>query len=292
LSGRVILLAAGEMKRWQNYLNVPKHLVEIEGEPLLHRLIRQCHDSGVTDIRVATLHEGALPGPAVLINVDTALKDHYAGKFLSTQASWAEEDRTFLIFGDTWLSTTGFKAIMTPVADGICFVGRRGAGSYTGCPYGEIFGVSFAPSHHRRIAAAAQKIGSDKQAHRLAAGWALYHYLSSVLAADKSTDIIFVDIDDFSEDFDFPHDYDIWQEKARALPYIATPESQNPVTLRRKQRRKHRVRRNNFLIISALILFGFVIGQRMRIPDHPPTYSDNMRPPIPGYPPQNASTGS
>jgi hypothetical protein len=23
----------------------------------------------------------------------------------------------------------------------------------------------------------------------------------------------------------------------------------------------------------------------LRIPEHPPTYSDNMRPPIPGYPP-------
>ena len=24
---------------------------------------------------------------------------------------------------------------------------------------------------------------------------------------------------------------------------------------------------------------------RLRIPEHPPTHSDNMRPPVPGYPP-------
>ena len=261
MSDRVILLAAGEMKRWQDYLNVPKHLIEIEGEPLLHRLIRQCRDCGITDVRVATQHEGTLPEPATRIPVDTALKDHYSGKFLSTEVSWATDARTFLIFGDTWLSETGFRAIITPIADGVCFVGRRKSGSFTGCPYGEIFGVSFAPSHHQRIVSAAQKSDHDKGGRHSAAGWALYHHLSTELAENKSTEIIFVDIDDFSEDFDFPHDYDTWQEQAKKLPYTAMPEGHNPVILKRKQRRKYRVCRNNLFIAFVLIGFGFMIGQ-------------------------------
>jgi hypothetical protein len=249
------------MKRWQNYLNVPKHLVEIEGEPLLHRLIRQCRTYGMADVRVATQHEGKLPEPATRIPVDTALKDHYSGKFLSTEASWATDARTFLIFGDTWLSETGFRAIITPIADGICFVGRRQSGSYTGCPYGEIFGVSFAPSHHRRIVTAAQKSNHDKGTRHSAAGWALYHHLSTELDENKSTEIIFVDINDFSEDFDFPHDYETWQEQAKKLPYTAVPEDQNPVILKQKQRRKCRVWRNNLFIAFVLIGVGFMIGQ-------------------------------
>jgi len=111
INGRAIILAAGEIKRWKNYLNIPKHLVEIGGEPLLHRLIRQCSNYGMTDIQVATQHEGKLPEPATNVSFDNALADHYSGKFLSTKASWATDARTFLIFGDTWLSETGFIAI-------------------------------------------------------------------------------------------------------------------------------------------------------------------------------------
>ena len=256
MNDRVILLAAGEMKRWKNYLNVPKHLVEIEGEPLLHRLIRQCRHSGIDDIRVATQHEVKLPEFATRIQVDITLKDHYAGKFLSTKEAWATDGRTFLIFGDTWLSATGFKAIMTPIADGICFVGRRGASSYTGCPYGEIFGVSFTPAHQQSIAIAAQKTGQGYGAKRAAAGWALYRQLSSTLAEDKSTETIFVDIDDFSEDFDYPRDYVSWQKRSKDLPYTAIPEIQNPAFLR--QRKK--VRRNNLLVGSTVFFFGLMIG--------------------------------
>ena len=84
---RIILLAAGEMKRWQHYLNVLKHLVVIEGELKLHLLIKQGRKSGIDDIRVATQHEVKLPESAARIQVAITLKDHYAGKFLSTKAS-------------------------------------------------------------------------------------------------------------------------------------------------------------------------------------------------------------
>jgi len=256
MDDRVILLAAGEMTRWQNYLNVPKHLVEIEGEPLLHRLIRQSLQHGITDILVATQHECKLPEPATRIFFDTSIKDQYSSKFLSTRASWAKNARTFLIFGDTWLSETGFNAIMTPIANGICFVGRKKNGSYTGCPHGEIFGVSFAPSHHQRIFAAAKKSDQDKGKHP-SAGWALYYHLTSELAANKSTEIIFVDIDDFSEDFDFPHDYDRWQKRAGNLPYTAVPEDQNLTIFKQKQRRK------KLLLAVVCFSLGIIIGQMM-----------------------------
>ena len=38
---RVIILAAGDGTRWQNYRDNPKHLVEIEGQRLLDRTVSQ-----------------------------------------------------------------------------------------------------------------------------------------------------------------------------------------------------------------------------------------------------------
>jgi choline kinase len=33
---KVLMVAAGEGVRWENYRNVPKHIVEVEGQVLLH----------------------------------------------------------------------------------------------------------------------------------------------------------------------------------------------------------------------------------------------------------------
>ena len=41
------ILANGEGTRWNNYKGVPKQLIEIDGETILHRMIRLLHDNGV-----------------------------------------------------------------------------------------------------------------------------------------------------------------------------------------------------------------------------------------------------
>ena len=33
-------MADGEGKRWGNYLGIPKHLIEIDGEPIIKRTVR------------------------------------------------------------------------------------------------------------------------------------------------------------------------------------------------------------------------------------------------------------
>ena len=41
------ILANGEGTRWGNYMGVPKQLIEIDGETILHRMIRLLHQQGV-----------------------------------------------------------------------------------------------------------------------------------------------------------------------------------------------------------------------------------------------------
>ena len=37
---RILILAAGDGTRWNNYRGVPKHLAPLCGEPILHRTVR------------------------------------------------------------------------------------------------------------------------------------------------------------------------------------------------------------------------------------------------------------
>lgn len=44
-----IIMADGDGKRWSNYLGVPKHLIEINGETLLARIVRLLKENGIQD---------------------------------------------------------------------------------------------------------------------------------------------------------------------------------------------------------------------------------------------------
>lgn len=46
---KYVIMAAGEGKRWNNFLGVPKHLIEINGETLLERTTRLLKENGVDD---------------------------------------------------------------------------------------------------------------------------------------------------------------------------------------------------------------------------------------------------
>lgn len=54
---KYIIMADGDGKRWNNYLGVPKHLVEINGEPLLARTTRLLKENGITDYLITTRDE-------------------------------------------------------------------------------------------------------------------------------------------------------------------------------------------------------------------------------------------
>ena len=41
------ILANGDGKRWGNYMGVPKQLLEIDGETILHRMVRLLREEGV-----------------------------------------------------------------------------------------------------------------------------------------------------------------------------------------------------------------------------------------------------
>jgi hypothetical protein len=82
--------------------------------------------------------------------------------------------------------------------------------------YKEIFAYSLDPKHHNRFKRALEVLVPTTMA---AGGWSLYRYLTSGNAnVNKNYEQTFsngnyVEIDDWTEDFDFPNDLIEWEKR-------------------------------------------------------------------------------
>ena len=220
-------MAAGDGTRWGEHLGVPKHLLEIDGEPLLNRLVRQFDERGSEVIVLAPESDPRY--------WDCGTRHVYAPTFgrvdtdkLGDALPWVlGRDRTTIVFGDCWLSERAVDALCGDVPTGtgeLTWVGRAEASSVTGCPWGELFGVTVLPPGVPRLAAGILRVRVLAEAGEIPRGaaWEVYratqglelHTDFHAIAGD------FVEVDDWSDDFDFPEDYDRW---VAARAEAATP---------------------------------------------------------------------
>jgi hypothetical protein len=203
---KVLIVAAGEGVRWENYRNVPKHLVEVEGEVLLHRThaqFKRYTDNIViisTDPRYAI---GQTYAPLVGDFFDF-------GKIYSSYPIW-DEERKVIVFGDVYFTDEAVDIIMSN-EDEFKFFLRKDKSSYTGKNHKEIFGLAFAGSSNDRIKSAIEALIARKQGG--AGAWRLYlhlHGLDQAKTGFYKTDG-YVHIDDWTEDFDYPNDLINWEK--------------------------------------------------------------------------------
>ena len=94
----------------------------------------------------------------------------------------------------------GNKKIAAAEAE-LAFLMRWDKSNRTGKPYGEIYAISFAASMREQIIAAMEDFTPDLSIPARA-GWHLLHRLRDVATM--------VEIDDETEDFDNPKDYERW----------------------------------------------------------------------------------
>lgn len=218
MNTRAIIICAGEGTRWGDHLGVPKHLIEISGEPLLNRTVRLLQNSGIKDIVVVSKEdprykvEGATQYIPVLNYEDNADAD----KFLSSRELWNENGRTIVLYGDVFFTLEAMNLIVnSPETDWTLFC-RPGASRITGHKWGECFAISFYPDSHAEM---------EKQLHRTAklwktgkitrcGGWELYRAMTgrpdNQIRHPHVMTTNYKEIDDFTEDFDSPQDYESW----------------------------------------------------------------------------------
>ena len=207
---RFLLLAAGDETRWGHYLGVHKHLVEVNGERLIDRTIKLIHDR--VDAEVMTLAKYPQYENAKATLVCPSDLEH--GGAIASMEFWSHDYRTTVLFGDVYFTLEAMDAICAIDNVERCqFIGRSTPSTYHGCPYEEQFGFSLLPEHHVEVAGALEHVKRALQTGAIkgCSGWAAYRYLHGLPLRKHRIRGDFVEIDDFTDDFDYPIDYERWK---------------------------------------------------------------------------------
>jgi len=214
-----LILCAGRNSRWNGYRNVArKHLIEIEGEILLNRtvrLIQPFHRNRTVVVinesdRLA--YTSASNRHVEFFSIQPASTLHTeAYKYLSSSSLWNADGKTIVLLGDVWYSEEAIKQIFNPSLTSWTAFGRSYGSQWTGCPYGELFAQSFYQFDENlenlcRLDAM-YRLGT---CYRSASGWAHYNLMIGVNPNQHTVGSRFVEIDDFTEDFDCASDIELW----------------------------------------------------------------------------------
>jgi hypothetical protein len=206
---RVIILAAGSGERWKNFRGTPKHLTKVEGKVLLERTCKQFLKY-TDDVCVIGLDERyQVDGTSLYVVRSNNTNWGDASKFLSSKNMWLHDSRTVLVFGDVYFTSEAVKTIMAD-KDPFKFFLRTGPNEETGARWKEIFALSFDQTMAPPIGQNLLYLTSMGQAKRQA-GWALYRYMIGSAPSGLFDNQHFIEINDWTEDFDFPEDLEIWE---------------------------------------------------------------------------------
>ena len=211
MSKIAIIVSAGEGKRWQNYLGVEKSHVIVEGrEPIIKRTVRQVKS-----------HKSALhivSNSPIVMGITTKKPENNpdwneANKMFSSMPYWSQHSRTTILFGDTYFTDEAMTKIMKHDKSGFYVFGRPFGSNITGKSYGEIYAISFSSEDKEQLLFALQRVSKleERGVIEKANVWAVYRAMLKLPDDLMNEHIVgsrFVNIDDWTEDFDYPHDYD------------------------------------------------------------------------------------
>ena len=222
---RAILICAGEATRWAGHRDTPKHLIEIEGERLIDRTVRLLRERGVEQIFIVVREkskayevEGATQWVATLNPEQNADAD----KFLSSRELWNPKGRTLFFYGDCYFSDEAMDTIVGHRREQWVLFCRPDASEITGKPWGECFAHGIYDKDLTVLEKMLRYVADQHVTgitHR-SGGWELYR----AMVGRKGLDLMehrmsdhFIEINDWTEDFDYPEDYEKWIEARSAL---------------------------------------------------------------------------
>lgn len=206
---KYIILADGEGKRWGNYKGVPKHLLTIDGETLMARMIRQLKQNKVEDIVVIGNYEG----------IENAKFNSKEKRRLFLEIAERYNEPFVLLNGDCFYTDAIIKdCIKRKPKDGWLHWCCPHPNYYTGKPWGEGYihkvtdlewWTSKLREYNRLVDSNQLKTGNDWSINRY-----LYGARDIIRHSENVHDLSKYDVywHDETDDFDFPQDYDRFME--------------------------------------------------------------------------------
>lgn len=218
-----IVIAAGDATRWSNYLGVPKHFIPIEGEPIIERTVRLLaeHPSHMETYVVGPDDNYCIKGSHLYIPKKNP--DHFGlDKFMNSMELWNPEGRTIIFYGDVYFTEDAIGWILEDDRRHFVLHARPFNSHITGTPWGECFALSFYHTDHVQIRDAMDRLirlGAQRKIKRLG-GWELYRAMlalvpDQLLGLHIVSSRNFNDINDWTDDFDYPDDYDRFMKRRK-----------------------------------------------------------------------------
>jgi hypothetical protein len=208
-----ILCCAGGGERWGNHLGAPKHLAPFDGVPLIQRSVAQLRARGVEDVLITGFDERyRVAGAPVCAPSASILPDTGIG---FSVGFWSTTGRTLVLLGDVYFSEAGMDAAVGASGAESTWFGRKAAGSIA--KHGEMFGLSIPLGHQPQLRQAAEVVIElyRRGFIRRIMGWELYAVINGLEPAVVHPGPNWIDIDDETEDFDYPHEYGAWMRRHR-----------------------------------------------------------------------------
>lgn len=230
-------MAAGPGTRWNNHLGVPKHFVPVDdGEPLLHRLVRQLRERKVDDIVISGRDDDRYRLEGTRLFLPVVNEDDPVDKYLNCRAEWNAEGRTLLLYGDTFYTDEALDTILADDSDELrlayCY-----RNPLTGHRWGGAAAMWWQSAQADRLLKAMEQAraywqsgvirpGNHSLGKRIEVG--PWHILTVYLglrhlfnAGDAQKSHIrlpsVIKLRDWTADFDWPREYDGWKERRDAL---------------------------------------------------------------------------
>lgn len=195
---KYIIMADGKGTRWNNYKDIPKHFIEVNGETLLSRTVRLLKENDPQCQVIITSHDPRyeVPGAARYEPKNNVLEiDRFTEELI-------EDDICFL-YGDTYYSESAAETITQNQPEDLLFFGNERSIVAVKVKNSELFRYHV---HHVRELFLAGKIEK-------CIGWQVYQSFLGLPFGEKKIAEKYIYIEDGTRDFNSPEDYERRKEQ-------------------------------------------------------------------------------
>jgi FkbM family methyltransferase len=150
----------------------------------------------------------ASPGDPVELH---ARKEGLPSEYRATRSLWNRDGRTILLLGDTYFTDDAIRKVETFAARKYQGFGRHGKSNITGCRYGELFAASWWPEQFEKMEEYLKIIEGHHARGTITrpTGWMLLRaWQGTPLNKHRTEPEWMTTIDDLTDDWDFPVDYE------------------------------------------------------------------------------------
>ena len=189
---KYIIMADGKGTRWNNYHNIPKHFIEIDGETLLARTVRLLRENDARADIVITSHDPRyeVPGARRYEPQNNHLEiDRFTEELIA--------DDVCFLYGDTFYSESVIQKIADTPAEKLLFFGNERSIVAIKVADGALF-----RQHVDRVRALVLAGKIEK-----CIGWQVYQSFEGLPFGEKTIAADYILIQDGTEDFNSPADY-------------------------------------------------------------------------------------